>query len=203
MFFFSYETLIDPVLKSVRLAAPSFAAMQAGQTVLDVCCGTGSQVIIYAEKGLTATGIDLDEKMLSVGRKNRDNLRLKNASFLQADAAALPFEDGVFDWVSISFALHDKDDVTRDKIVKEMKRVVKPQGAFIFIDFTTPLPGNIWALAARTVEFAVGGAHYEGFKTYRQKGGMEGLLKRHSISIVKTSRHIGKIATLIKATCQP
>jgi len=69
----------------------------------------------------------------------------------------------------------------RDQVISEMKRVVKLEGALIFIDFQVPLPRNVWAAFARTIEFLAGGSHYRGFKDYLGNGGLEGIIINHHL----------------------
>jgi ubiquinone/menaquinone biosynthesis C-methylase UbiE len=177
MFIFKYENLIDPLFRDVRKFIPGFSGMKAGDKVLDVCCGTGAQVFEYGRRGIEAAGIDLDPNMISTAVKNKTRLNVENASFQLADAAALPFSDGCFDFASVSLALHDKEKPLRYKIIAEMKRVVKHGGSLVFIDYNVPLPMHIWAAAARVVEFSVGGSHYRAFKEYLAHDGIGDILK--------------------------
>jgi hypothetical protein len=62
-----------------------------------------------------------------------------------------------------------------------MKRIVKQGGALILIDFQVPLPRNVWAVFARVIEFLAGGSHYQGFKDYLARGGLEDILKNHGL----------------------
>lgn len=181
MFIFNYSNLVDPLLRDIREFVPRFAGMNAGDRVLDVCCGTGEQVFEYGRNGITATGIDIDPNMLKKALKNKMKHNLENVSFQQADATNLPFSDCHFDCASISFGLHDKGKIDREKVVSEMKRIVKPNGTLIFIDFQVPLPTNIWALFARVIEFLVNGDHYRGFKDYLRNGGMSDLINTNHL----------------------
>jgi ubiquinone/menaquinone biosynthesis C-methylase UbiE len=104
MAIFTYENLIDPLLRTARQALAEYSGMKAGDAVLDVCCGTGAQVIEYSRCGITAVGIDSDINMLSYGIKNKSRLKMGKISFCIADATALPFNDNSFDFVSVSFA---------------------------------------------------------------------------------------------------
>jgi ubiquinone/menaquinone biosynthesis C-methylase UbiE len=176
-----YENIIDPLLRSVRAAAPDFSGMKSGDSVLDVCCGTGAQVIEYGRRGILAVGIDIDENMLDVALKNKQKSGAINTSFLLADAASLPFDDKKFDYVSVSFALHDKGKILRNEVVTEMKRVVKPEGALVLIDYKVPLPGNIWGVLSTAVEYAVGGTHSRGFRDFTAGGGLRNIIKAHSL----------------------
>jgi ubiquinone/menaquinone biosynthesis C-methylase UbiE len=181
MFLLNYGNLIDPLFRDVRRSIPGFIGMRAGEKVLDVCCGTGAQVLEYSRHGLQATGIDLDPKMILTANKKTAASGAAPISFQLADAAALPFPDGAFDFASISLALHDKDPDLRSRIVKEMMRVVKKDGFLVLIDYNVPLPRHIWAASARTIERLVGGAHYAGFKQYLASGGITPLLAQHGL----------------------
>lgn len=199
MFIFNYETLIDPLLRDIRKFTPEFSGMNAGDRVLDVCCGTGAQVLEYGRRGIIAIGIDTSPSMLNIAARNRMRQELANVSFQLAEATNLPFPDGYFDYVSVSFGLHDKEKSIRDKVISEMKRVVKQEGALIFIDFQVPLPKNVWAMFARIIEFLAGGSHYQGFKDYLRNGGLNQILKDHQLLEEYAHRVKGGIAVIIKA----
>ena len=155
--------------------------MKAGDKVIDVCCGTGAQVIEYGQRGIFATGIDINPGMLKIATRNSLRQKAINVSFQLADAIKLPFADGVFDYASISLGLHDKNKNIRYQIISEMKRVTRKDGALILIDFYVPLPGNVWSLIARAIESFAGGTHYKSFKEYIANNGLEELIKNHGL----------------------
>jgi ubiquinone/menaquinone biosynthesis C-methylase UbiE len=181
MFMFNYETLVDPLLRDLRKFTPEFSGMKAGDKVIDVCCGTGAQVLEYGRRGIIAIGIDISPSMLKIATRNRMGQKAVNVSFQLADATNLPFPDGSFDYATVSLGLHDKEKPIRYQIISEMKRIVKKDGALILVDFQVPLPRNIWAVFARAIEFFAGGSHYQGFKDYLASGGLDDILKNHSL----------------------
>lgn len=199
MLIFSYETLIDPLLREIRGFTPEFSGMKPGDSVLDVCCGTGAQVLEYGRRGISATGIDISTSMLKVASRNTTKQKLTNVSFYLADATKLPFANNCFDYVSVSFGLHDKGRLTRYGVVSEMKRVVKQDGTLIFIDYAVPLDKNIWAGLSMTVEFLVGGEHYRGFKDYVASGGLEDILKVYHLRKDDSICLKGGLIMIIKA----
>ena len=199
MLIFSYETLIDPLLREIRGFTPEFSGMKPGDSVLDVCCGTGAQVLEYGRRGISATGIDISTSMLKVASRNTTKQKLTNVSFYLADATKLPFANNCFDYVSVSFGLHDKGRLTRYGVVSEMKRVVKQDGTLIFIDYAVPLDKSIWAGLSRTVEFLVGGEHYRGFKDYVASGGLEDILKVYHLRKDDSICLKGGLIIIIKA----
>ncbi len=199
MFIFNYETLIDSFLKDMRMFIAQFADLNPGDRVLDICCGTGAQVLEYAQRGPIAVGIDNDPAMLRVAEGNRMKQKLDNISFRFADATSLPFKDNYFDYVSISFGLHDKVSEVRNRVVSEMKRVMKQHGALILADYQVPLPRNIWAIAARGIEFLVNGSHYEGFKDYLGSGGLVVILRAHNLREEQRVRVKSGLVVIVKA----
>ncbi len=181
MFLFNYETLVDPLLRDIRKFTSEFSGMKAGDKVIDVCCGTGAQVLEYGRHDIFAIGVDVNPSMLTVATNNRIKQKVESVSFQLADATSLPFPDGYFDYATISLGLHDKEKPVRYIIIAEMKRVLKQGGTLILIDYKVPLPKNVWAVFARAIEFLAGGSHYQGFKDYLVSGGLEDILKNHSL----------------------
>ncbi len=195
----TYENIVDPLFKNVRQSIIDFSGMKAGDSALDVCCGTGAQVIEYGKRGINAVGIDLDENMLAFAFKNKALLKMENIAFYQADATALPFSDNSFDFVSVSFALHDKPPDVRSAVVSEMKRVVKPGGVVLLIDFNIPLPHNIWGIGANIVECLAGGSHYQGFKDYKANGGLLKIIEEHRVTSEKTGYFKSGMVAVVNA----
>jgi ubiquinone/menaquinone biosynthesis C-methylase UbiE len=197
MFRLNYETLVDPFLRDIRKCTPEFSGMKAGDKVIDVCCGTGAQVLEYGRRGIIATGIDISPNMLNIAMRNRMKQKAVNVSFQLADATDLPFPDGYFDYASISMGLHDKEKPIRYQIISEMKRVVKQDGALILIDYQIPLPGNVLAVSARAIEFFAGGSHYQSFRDYLRNGGLEDILKSYGLrEYCRTCRMSGLIVVM-------
>ena len=185
MFFLNYSTVIDLILQDLRIFISEFSGIKAGDTILDVCCGTGEQVFYYVKKGAIATGIDLDPNMLRLAERNKKKSGIKDASFQIADASNLPFQDNIFDFASISLALHPIKQTSRDRVISEMKRVVKKKGTLIFADFQVPLPQNVFRYLAKIIEFIAGGEHYRNFKDFIRQGGLNELLMRNQLQIEK------------------
>lgn len=122
-------------ISSLRNKVAELVEAGNGAEILDVATGTGQQAFAFARKGLDVIGIDASKDMLRIAiRKNRhDNVR-----FEIADAASLPFEDNSFDVSVVSLALHDMVCSIREKALKEMVRVTKPNGAIIIVDYALP-----------------------------------------------------------------
>ncbi len=199
MFFLNYSTVIDPLLRDVRVYTAEFSGMKAGDRVLDVCCGTGAQAFYYAEKGIIATGIDQNPRMLNLAEKNKQK-RLSNVSFQIADAQNLPFKDNFFDCASISLALHENERAAIEKIIAEMKRVVRKGGTLIFMDFRVPLPKGLSFYFIHAIEFMVGKRNYSCFKSFIEQGGLAGILKKSHLPEGTRDDMNNKIMEIVKTT---
>jgi ubiquinone/menaquinone biosynthesis C-methylase UbiE len=190
---FFYATVIDRALKGVRQAILELAGMKPGQSVLDVCCGTGDQAERFARLGLEAYGIDLDPAMVDEAEKRTRRYGKPNLHLQGADATALPFDDGFFDYATISMALHEKPLETQKRVVAEMRRVTKKGGKLILADFNVPA-----RLLFSLVEMMVGGEHYANFRAYQASGGLEKMAESMALDIDKRGTAIGGGILLFK-----
>jgi ubiquinone/menaquinone biosynthesis C-methylase UbiE len=101
-------------------------------TVLDVACGPGILACAFARKAHRVTGIDFTPKMLDQARQLQASQNLANLTWLQGDAAALPFGDASFSIVTSRFAFHHFIEPLI--VLKEMIRVCKPGGMVVVTD---------------------------------------------------------------------
>lgn len=96
----------------------------AGERVLEVGCGTGSDLLQFARHGALATGIDITAKHLELAKQRVGGL----ATVQYGDACAIPFEDNTFDYVYSHGVIHHMD---RPELAsREILRVLKPGGRF-------------------------------------------------------------------------
>jgi demethylmenaquinone methyltransferase/2-methoxy-6-polyprenyl-1,4-benzoquinol methylase len=100
--------------------------------ILDLAAGTGSSSEPLAAAGADVIPADFSEGMLAAGRKARPHL-----AFTKADALNLPFKDGEFDLVTISFGLRNTNDV--DLALREALRVTKKGGRLVICEFSSPV----------------------------------------------------------------
>ena len=93
---------------------------------LDIGCGTGSQLIANraASRDAVMVGTDASIGMLREGRRKAPDI-----SWVQADAAVLPFDRGSFDFVGCQFAFHHFRD--KPGMLGEALRVLRPGGRFV------------------------------------------------------------------------
>jgi demethylmenaquinone methyltransferase/2-methoxy-6-polyprenyl-1,4-benzoquinol methylase len=129
----------------VALAHPA-----AGESALDVCCGTGDVAFALARRGAEVVGLDFSEAMLAMARSRSDEqspqspscavtatrMGVRNPQFIRGDAQALPFPEARFDLVTVSYGLRN---LARWQTgLREMWRVAKPGGRLLVLDFGKP-----------------------------------------------------------------
>lgn len=114
-----------------RRATRAALDLRPGERVLDVGAGTGVSTEELARSGAYAVGVDISLGMLRTGRRARPHVPL-----LAGDALRLPFPDGAFDAVTISFAL--RNVVDPQAALREFARVTRPGGRLVVCEFSHP-----------------------------------------------------------------
>lgn len=107
-------------------------------SVLDVACGTGDFTIEIARKiaaGSQITGIDLSEGMMEVGRKKIAAANI-DATLEYGDCEALKYSDNLFDRISVGFGVRNFEHLNTG--LKEMCRVLKPNGKLVILELSVP-----------------------------------------------------------------
>lgn len=113
----------------------AFVDAQPGETLLDLGCGAGLDLYLYAQKvGPTGNliGLDLSEPMLSKARVNLASLGISNVTWLHAPADAIPLPDNSLDLVTANGIYNLSPD--KDAVMREVSRVLKPGGRTIFAE---------------------------------------------------------------------
>lgn len=116
-----------------------------GLELLDLATGTADQIfcLLDAAKGriARATGMDMAEKMLAIGRGKAGRRGLSDiVSLCVGDATAIPGDDASYDVATISFGIRNVVDVPA--ALAEMRRVLRPGGRALILEFS--LPSSRW-----------------------------------------------------------
>ena len=112
-----------------RRATRSALRIGPGDNVLDLAAGTAVSTVELAASGAWCVAADFSVGMLAAGRARK-------VPKVAADGTKLPFDDGVFDAVTISFGLRNIVDHTA--ALREMARVTRPGGRLVVCEFSTP-----------------------------------------------------------------
>lgn len=136
-------------LKQKVLKASGF---RYGESLLDIGCGTATLLIIAKSQHPSSriVGIDPDEKILRIARRKMSNGYGLDIELIKAGAEQLPFEDASFDVVVSSLVFHHLPTDIKKQALREIYRVLKPNGRLLLADFgpaKTILPKILFALA--------------------------------------------------------
>jgi ubiquinone/menaquinone biosynthesis C-methylase UbiE len=130
----------------------SFVQPRGDERALDVGCGAGALALALAPFVGEVVGVDRVPELLELARERAP----ANASFVEGDATALPFEEAAFDLVGTLRTLHH---IPRPELVlAELARVTRPGGRVLVIDQIAPVD-PLDALALDRFERARDPAH--------------------------------------------
>lgn len=113
---------------------------QGFKKILDLGCGIGRHSILFAQKGFVVDAFDLSEsgieELKEIIKKQKLPIKLE-----VGDMLSLPYKDNFFDCLLAYHVVYHTDEKGIEKIMKEIKRVLKPQGEF-FIDIASKKSSN-------------------------------------------------------------
>lgn len=107
--------------------------------ILDLCCGNGQTTEFLVKKSCQVTGLDASPNAIE-----RAKQVVPEATYVNALAEKIPFTDQEFDLVHTSVALHEMETKQLREILREVYRVLKPEGIFTLIDLHKPTNFLFW-----------------------------------------------------------
>ena len=113
--------------------------LSEGSIALDIASGTADipRLINKKFKSVSMHVTDINASMLALGKDRAINENFfNNCSFALASGESLPYQDKTFDLVTVGFGLRNFTD--KEKGLKEMKRVLKPNGVLLILEFSKP-----------------------------------------------------------------
>lgn len=131
--FSEYAVRDTPEILAEKIA---FAKLQPADVLLDVACGPGAFVLAAAPAVKLARGADLTLAMLRKARAFQSERLMTNVCFDRAEADHLPYPHTSFDLVTCQFAIHHM--LKPRTALKEMIRVLKPEGRIYIVDPVGP-----------------------------------------------------------------
>jgi ubiquinone/menaquinone biosynthesis C-methylase UbiE len=179
----------DAIFKSMNAGLISIGLKMfppaAGTAVLDVGCGTGTQLARYQQAGCAVTGIDPSMAMLDVAR-----VKLGETAVLHhGSATEMPFDDGSFDLITSTLVLHEMAPEVRADVMQEMKRVLGENGRLLLIDFHPGplrlLKGLFTKVFITISEIIAGREHYRHYRDFMRRKGLPYLATDHSLTIAQ------------------
>jgi ubiquinone/menaquinone biosynthesis C-methylase UbiE len=177
--FHALTALFDPVAaltgrdRAVKRRVLRRAGIRAGETALDLGCGTGTLALMaHAEQPQARlTGLDADEAILA---RARSKAAAAGAAieFRQGLSSGLPYEDASFDVVLSTLFFHHLEDEAKREAASEIRRVLKPHGRLVVADFGRPQDPLMRLAVVATVQLLDG----RSTTTLNVAGGLPALL---------------------------
>ncbi len=181
----SYDTFVEPFVAGVRKKSLGLHTPTSGSSVLDVGCGTGTNLIPYQTAGCRVCGIDLSPAMIVQAQKKLDS----RADLRVGDASCMPYSNNRFDLIVAMFTLHEMPPQVRPEVIGEMMRVLKPHGRVLLVDYRIgPIRFPLGWLAKRvayTFEMLAGGEHFRNYRDFMGRNGLPPLFATQPLAIKK------------------
>ena len=175
--------------------------------IVDVACGTGDMCEYWKKLSKAEViGIDPAVKMLEVAKN-----KVKDAQFIEGEAISLPLEDESVDILSISYGF--RNVIEKEKALQEFKRVLKPNGLVVILEFTklpkNSIVGKIRDTYMKNILPVVGGFLSKNKEAYQYlpdsidnfltKDDLSSLLQKQGFEIVEIKGHSFEISTMFIA----
>jgi ubiquinone/menaquinone biosynthesis C-methylase UbiE len=180
-----YDAVVEPFNKSLRGYVVKVAQPTVGMKVLEVGCGTGTNLELFADSGCEIAGIDLSPSMMGLAKKKLGD----SADLRLGDASEMPFDDGSFDLILSFLTLHEMPAEVRAPVMREMVRVARSEGRLLLIDY---FPGRFkfpqgWFYRAviLAIEFGAGWEHFQNHRDFLARKGLPTLLEENGLSVTK------------------
>jgi len=100
------------------------------RTILDLGCGTGTNVITLAQRGWQVVGVDFVKRAIQSARRKADQTGV-SAEFVVSDVTRLEKVDGDFDLVLDIGCFHSLDTRERESYLQNLERLTKPGSTFL------------------------------------------------------------------------
>ena len=109
------------------------------ESILEFGFGTGQNMILANQRNSKAkfTGVDIDPKVKQIADNKKNKLGI-TLSFDLYDGKTFPYADNSFDKVFSSLVFHHLDKETKLSSIKEIYRVLKPNGTFVILETSMP-----------------------------------------------------------------
>ena len=166
---FIYNSLIDPLLRGAQ--RDIIMALEPGDRVIDIACGTGSLSMAMSEVASEVRGLDLSEDMIRFATQTSARRNISNVNFIAMDASDLSvYSDNHYNVAVSSMAMHQFNANLAIQILKEMKRIAS---RVIVMDYNYPLTRGFTRFVINSIEKFAGGDHFRNFLKYNELGGLD------------------------------
>jgi len=146
---FLYD-LSEFIRRGTRTEAVHLSEWQPGDSVLDLCTGTGELALAFASHGAEVVGVDIARGMLKRAHSKNGH---GATAWMEMDSTKLAFADNSFDIAVISLALHHMPESVQINLLGELCRVTRKK--IVLIEPNTPVDPSwvpIWKFVASIID---------------------------------------------------
>jgi ubiquinone/menaquinone biosynthesis C-methylase UbiE len=180
----------------------AFASLRPGETVVDLGCGGGLDVLLAAGKvGPTgkAVGVDMTQEMIELARRNATQAGVGNVEFHLSTIDRLPLPDASVDCVISNCVINLAPD--KKAVFREMFRILRPGGRVAVSDIALkrPLPNELARDVMAYVGCIAGAVSPEEYERDLRAAGFE------TVEVVDTHKDLNAYAKAenLGACCAP
>ncbi|KAK9342449.1 S-adenosyl-L-methionine-dependent methyltransferase [Lipomyces starkeyi] len=173
------------------------ATVKRGETVIDLGCGGGIDVLLSAAKvgpDGRAVGIDMTKDMLELARRNAEKAGVSNASFIESSITSIPLDSSVADCIISNCVINLVPKVDKHLVFREIFRLLKPGGRVAISDILAKkeLPSEVKEDLSLYVGCIAGASQVHDYERFLKDAGFL------DISILNTNSDLN----LYKELCQ-
>lgn len=180
-----YDLIIAP--NQDRLFKQIKELIEPDSKIIDVGCGTGRFSFTVADKCKSVLGIDLSKQNIERANHNLANDSNRKILFQHKNISEIISEGkDHFDYAILTYVIHEVDENERIKLLNDISAIADK---VIIGDYCTPVSNGFWDLLNEIVEFAAGRQHYKNFKSYIKNKGINGIVAKSGLSIVREIRN--------------
>ncbi len=161
--------------RKARKLAVERAAVQDGESVLEVAVGTGLMFRDLLRKNPTGktVGVDLTEGMLARAKTKAQAFPAEQWALSVGDARKLPYADATFDLIVNNYMFDLLPETDFGPVLAEFQRVLKPGGRMVLVNMATASPLNLWELVYRVRPSLLGGCRGVQLEPFVRASGFE------------------------------
>lgn len=121
-----------------KLMAVKWTDSKPDSIALDLCCGSGDLTFLLRQQVNQGKviGIDFSPQLLTLARHKAQQKGYEDIEWMEGNVLSLPFADNSFDCITMGYGLRNVQDIPT--CLKEIKRVLKPNGKASILDFHQP-----------------------------------------------------------------
>ncbi|HLO13630.1 MAG TPA: methyltransferase domain-containing protein [Anaerolineales bacterium] len=145
-----FYDLMEFIRRGTRRKAMVLSGWRPGESVLDLCTGTGELALTFASQGAKVVGTDIARGMLKRAVTKSSNL---GSTWIEMDATDLAFAENSFEISVLSLALHHMPIAVQLRVLKELRRVTTRR--IVIIEPRTPTDPRwftLWAGVASLID---------------------------------------------------